>query len=174
MPLSSSHGMGTSGMVWWLNIDICLHMSTLFGVYNIAICTGASYPGFLYSQWGEIDTCQVLSCSRGGYVQPRSACCSPLLNKITWRAMSDVGILALGTLSEKTPILCDSASVVWGLCSSSPAIPCLLRKQADTQQKKAWDKGRRVRHVYRVSLSGRNATLELQNGLTPPHLFKKS
>lgn len=74
MPLSSSHGMGTSGMVWWLNI----------GVYNIDVCTGASYPGFLYSQWREIDTCQVLvvsSCSRGGYIQPRSACSSPLLNK---------------------------------------------------------------------------------------------
>lgn len=125
-----------SVMVWtppvwfgFLNTDVC----------SIDTCAGAICPGFLYSQWRERDTCGVLCVSshrRGGDIQPRSACSSPSLNKITWRAVSDVDILATGTLTEKSPLHSDSTPLVWERCSSSPAISCLLRGQAGTQQKK--------------------------------------
>lgn len=128
--------LSLSVMVWtpqvwfgFLNTDVC----------KIDACAGAICPGFLYSQWREIDTCGVLcvsSHSRGGEIQPRSGCSSLLLNKITWRAMSDVDILATGTITENSPLHSDSAPLVWGPCSSSPAISCPLREQAGTQQKK--------------------------------------
>jgi len=63
------------------------------------------------------------------------------------------------------------------LWSEGPAplpLPSLAHQESKLvhNRKKAWGKGRGGWHVYRVSLSRRNATPEIQNGLAPPHLFK--
>lgn len=120
---------------------------------------GVSCPVFLYHRWREIDTCQVCfvsSCIRGGEVQPRSDFFYPWLNKITWRAMSDTDVSAVGALTKKTPVHFDSAPV--GCFSSLALLPIEKASRYRTKIKRLrQDQG--GRYVYRVSLSGRNATL---------------
>lgn len=111
--------------------------------------TGVSCPVFLYHRWREIDTCQVCfvsSCIRGGEVQPRSDFFYPWLNKITWRAMSDTDVSAVGALTKK------NSSPFWQCPCGLLFFPC---PSAHWESKQIQDKNKKLK-----TRSGRKTCLQ--------------
>lgn len=119
--------------------------------------TGVSCPVFLYHRWREIDTCRlfclILHQRRWGAAQKwlfLSMTQDHLESYVRYRHFS------CRSLNEKTPVHFDSVPVG---CFSSPVLLPIEKASRYRTKIKSLRQDQGGRRVYRVSLSGRNATL---------------